>query len=201
MLIAWGRTTRSSRPPEPSPTSATCKTLEFHLLDAGHFALESNGDEIAELMREFLGKHVSAGPHLGGTDARQTPGTQRRRLHPGGEGGSGTQGRGGLRPDGQGGGWRAAVSEDLEGFLADLDMFYLGTASADGAAVHPVPWRPGRLPEGAGREHAGLRRLGGNRQYITVGNLSENPKAFLFLMDYANQQRVKVVGYRLGGRG
>ena len=30
--------------------------------------------------------------------------------------------------------------------------------------------------------------------YLTVGNLSENPKAFLFLMDYANQQRVKLWG-------
>jgi hypothetical protein len=30
----------------------------YHLLDAGHFALESNGDEIAALIREFLGKHV-----------------------------------------------------------------------------------------------------------------------------------------------
>ena len=36
--------------------------------------------------------------------------------------------------------------------------------------------------------------FGGNRQYITLGNLSENPKAFLFLMDYANQQRVKLWG-------
>src|SRR5262249_33816065 len=35
---------------------------------------------------------------------------------------------------------------------------------------------------------------GGNRQYLTVGNLSENPKAFIFLMDYANQQRVKLWG-------
>jgi uncharacterized protein len=36
--------------------------------------------------------------------------------------------------------------------------------------------------------------FGGNRQYITLGNLSENPKAFIFLMDYANQQRVKLWG-------
>ena len=34
----------------------------------------------------------------------------------------------------------------------------------------------------------------GNRQYITVGNLSENPKACLFLMDYGMRQRVKVFG-------
>ena len=36
--------------------------------------------------------------------------------------------------------------------------------------------------------------FGGNRQYITLGNLSENPGAFLFLMDYANRRRVKVWG-------
>ncbi|MDB5978566.1 MAG: pyridoxamine 5-phosphate oxidase-related, FMN-binding protein, partial [Nevskia sp.] len=34
----------------------------------------------------------------------------------------------------------------------------------------------------------------GNRQYITVGNLSENPKAQLFLMDYAHRHRIKIWG-------
>jgi pimeloyl-ACP methyl ester carboxylesterase len=34
------------------------KNIDFHLLDAGHFALETNGDEIDGRMREFLGKHV-----------------------------------------------------------------------------------------------------------------------------------------------
>jgi hypothetical protein len=36
------------------------KKLEFHLLDAGHFALETNGDEIVRLMRDFLGRHLAA---------------------------------------------------------------------------------------------------------------------------------------------
>ena len=40
----------------------------------------------------------------------------------------------------------------------------------------------------------GFADFGGNRQYITLGNLAENPKAFLFLMDYANSRRVKVWG-------
>ena len=34
-------------------------TLEYHLIDAGHFALETDGETIAALMREFLGKHVT----------------------------------------------------------------------------------------------------------------------------------------------
>ena len=40
------------------PYKRDLKTIEFHLLDAGHFALETNGDEIAQLMREFLAKHI-----------------------------------------------------------------------------------------------------------------------------------------------
>ena len=40
------------------PYKRDLKTLDYHLIDAGHFALETNGDEIAGLMREFLGKHA-----------------------------------------------------------------------------------------------------------------------------------------------
>jgi predicted pyridoxine 5'-phosphate oxidase superfamily flavin-nucleotide-binding protein len=47
----------------------------------------------------------------------------------------------------------------------------------------------------------GFGDFGGNRQYITLGNLSENPKAFLFLMDYANSRRVKVWGTVWGVEG
>ena len=44
-------------------------------------------------------------------------------------------------------------------------------------------------------EHTlGFADFGGNRQYITLGNLAENDQAFLFLMDYANQRRVKLWG-------
>lgn len=58
MLIAWGRNDQIFPAAGAEPYKRDVKTLEFHLLDAGHFALESNGDEIAQLMREFLGKHV-----------------------------------------------------------------------------------------------------------------------------------------------
>ena len=40
----------------------------------------------------------------------------------------------------------------------------------------------------------GFADFGGNRQYITLGNLSENPKAFIFLMDYARSRRIKLWG-------
>jgi pimeloyl-ACP methyl ester carboxylesterase len=59
MLIVWGKNDPIFPAAGAEPYKRDLKTLEFYLLDAGHFALESNGDEIATLMRDFLGKHVS----------------------------------------------------------------------------------------------------------------------------------------------
>lgn len=59
MLIAWGKNDKIFPAAGAEPYKRDLKKLEFHLLDAGHFALESNGDEIAQLIREFLGKNVS----------------------------------------------------------------------------------------------------------------------------------------------
>lgn len=94
----------------------------------------------------------------------------------------------------EGHGWQTTVTPDLAGFLADLDMFYLGTANAAGQPY--IQYRggsPGFLK--VIDEHTlGFADFGGNRQYVTLGNLSENPQAFIFLMDYANSQRVKLWG-------
>ena len=59
VLIAWGKNDQIFPAAGAEPYKRDLKTLEYHLLDAGHFALETNGDEIAKLMREFLGKHVA----------------------------------------------------------------------------------------------------------------------------------------------
>ncbi len=94
----------------------------------------------------------------------------------------------------RGRGWQTAVTPELTEFLAGLDMFYLGTATADGQPY--VQYRgggPGFLKV-LDEKTLAFADFGGNRQYLSVGNLSENPKAFLFLMDYANQRRVKVWG-------
>jgi predicted pyridoxine 5'-phosphate oxidase superfamily flavin-nucleotide-binding protein len=92
----------------------------------------------------------------------------------------------------RGEGWQTTVTPELAEFLADLDMFYLGTANAEGQPY--VQYRGG--PPGFLKvldEHTlGFADFGGNRQYITLGNLALNPKAFLFLMDYAKSRRVKL---------
>jgi predicted pyridoxine 5'-phosphate oxidase superfamily flavin-nucleotide-binding protein len=90
--------------------------------------------------------------------------------------------------------WQTKVTPDLAEFLADLDMFYLGTANSKGQPY--IQYRggwPGFLK--VLDEHMlGFADFGGNRQYVTLGNLSENPQAFIFLMDYANGRRVKLWG-------
>ncbi|MBA4018945.1 MAG: hydrolase [Pirellula sp.] len=58
MLIVWGKNDQIFPAAGAEPYKRDLKTLEFHLIDAGHFALETNGDEIAARMRDFLGKHV-----------------------------------------------------------------------------------------------------------------------------------------------
>lgn len=91
-------------------------------------------------------------------------------------------------------GWQTTVTPELSEFLAGLDMFYLGTANVEGQPY--IQYRggnPGFLKVLDDHTLA-FADFGGNRQYITLGNLSENPKAFIFLMDYANSQRVKVWG-------
>jgi predicted pyridoxine 5'-phosphate oxidase superfamily flavin-nucleotide-binding protein len=91
-------------------------------------------------------------------------------------------------------GWRTRVTPDLAEFLAGLDMFYLGTASALGQPyIQHRGGSPGFLKV-LDDQTLAFADFGGNRQYITLGNLSENPKAFIFLMDYANRQRVKLWG-------
>lgn len=91
-------------------------------------------------------------------------------------------------------GWQTRVTPELTDFLAGLDMFYFGTAGAEGQPY--IQYRggpPGFLKVLDDRTLA-FADFSGNRQYITVGNLSENPRAFLFLMDYINQRRVKIWG-------
>ena len=93
-----------------------------------------------------------------------------------------------------GSGWETTITPELEAFLAGLDMFYLGTANTQGQPY--IQYRggpPGFLKVLDSRTLA-FADFGGNRQYITLGNLTENPKALLFLMDYAERRRVKVWG-------
>jgi hypothetical protein len=94
----------------------------------------------------------------------------------------------------EGDGWETTITPEVAEFISQLDMFYLGTANAAGQPYIQHRGGPPGFLKVIDEKTLGFADFGGNRQYITLGNLSENPKAFIFLMDYANAQRVKLWG-------
>jgi hypothetical protein len=92
------------------------------------------------------------------------------------------------------GGWRTTVTPDLAAFLAAARSFYLATASADGQPYVQHRGGPPGFLRVIDERTLGFADFKGNRQYITTGNLAENAKAFIFIMDYAERRRVKLWG-------
>lgn len=92
------------------------------------------------------------------------------------------------------GGWSDRVSPELASFIAERDTFFLATVNAEGQPYIQHRGGPPGFLKVIDERTLGFADFSGNRQYITVGNLSDNPKAFIFLMDFANRRRVKVWG-------
>jgi len=94
----------------------------------------------------------------------------------------------------QKGGFATTIDDALAGFIAEQRSFYLATANDEGQPY--IQHRGG--PKGFLRvlddKTLAFADFSGNKQYITTGNLADNPKAFIFLMDYANRRRVKIWG-------
>jgi predicted pyridoxine 5'-phosphate oxidase superfamily flavin-nucleotide-binding protein len=90
--------------------------------------------------------------------------------------------------------WNDRVTPALAAFIAERDSFYFGTASADGQPYIQHRGGPKGFLKVLDERHLAFADYRGNRQYVSVGNLDENDKAFMFLMDYPNRQRIKVWG-------
>jgi predicted pyridoxine 5'-phosphate oxidase superfamily flavin-nucleotide-binding protein len=94
----------------------------------------------------------------------------------------------------QNGGWSDRVTPDLAQFLSTVRSFYLSTASASGQPYIQHRGGTSGFLKVVDEKTLGFADYSGNRQYITLGNLAENPKAFIFLMDYARRIRIKLWG-------
>jgi uncharacterized protein len=92
------------------------------------------------------------------------------------------------------GGWRTEIDDRLAAFLAETNSFYLATASADGQPYIQHRGGPKGFVKVLDKRTIAFADYAGNRQYLTEGNLSENPKAHIFIMDYAHRRRVKIWG-------
>jgi len=86
------------------------------------------------------------------------------------------------------------VTAELAKFIAEQDTAFLATATADGAPYLQHRGGPKGFIKVIDDRTLGFADYHGNRQYITLANLSENDRAFLFLLDPARRQRIKIWG-------
>jgi len=91
-------------------------------------------------------------------------------------------------------GFPSRVTPELAGFIAELDTAFLGTTSASGAPYIQHRGGPKGFIKVVDEHTLGFADYAGNRQYITLSNLADNDRAFLFLLDFAGRHRIKVWG-------
>lgn len=90
--------------------------------------------------------------------------------------------------------WADRVTPALAEFLAARDTVFLATASAAGQPYVQHRGGPPGFVRVLDEKKLGFADFSGNRQYITLGNLSENPRAMLFFPDFLNRRRIKIWG-------
>lgn len=93
-----------------------------------------------------------------------------------------------------GNGWPTRITPDLAAFVAAQTSVFLATASLDGQPYVQHRGGPPGFLRVLDETTIAFADFTGNRQFVTLGNLADNPKALLFLMDYATQRRIKIWG-------
>jgi predicted pyridoxine 5'-phosphate oxidase superfamily flavin-nucleotide-binding protein len=91
-------------------------------------------------------------------------------------------------------GYPNSVTPDLAGFIAELDTAFLATTSAEGAPYIQHRGGPKGFIKALDDRTLAFADFAGNKQYITISNLAGNDRAYLFLLDFANKQRIKIWG-------
>jgi uncharacterized protein len=92
------------------------------------------------------------------------------------------------------GGFRTTITDDLSAFLAAQTSVFLATANAEGQPYIQHRGGPAGFLRVLDAQTIGFADYAGNRQYVTSGNLADNPRAYLFLIDYAQRSRIKIWG-------
>jgi predicted pyridoxine 5'-phosphate oxidase superfamily flavin-nucleotide-binding protein len=92
------------------------------------------------------------------------------------------------------GSWPTRITPDLAGFIAAQTSVFFATANNDGQPYIQHRGGPPGFLRVLDDKTIGFADFAGNRQYITLGNLTDNPKAYLFLIDYMHRRRIKIWG-------
>ena len=92
------------------------------------------------------------------------------------------------------GSWKTRITPDLAAFIKAQTSVFLATANAEGQPYVQHRGGPAGFLKIVDDQTIAFADYAGNRQYITLGNLADNPKAHLFLIDFAHRQRIKIWG-------
>jgi len=92
------------------------------------------------------------------------------------------------------GSWETVITPELAAFIAAQTSVFLATANAEGQPYIQHRGGPAGFLRVLDDKTIAFVDFAGNRQYITQGNLADNPKAYLFLIDYAHRRRIKIWG-------
>ena len=92
------------------------------------------------------------------------------------------------------GAWETRITTDLAAFIHRQQSAFLATANAAGQPYIQHRGGPAGFLRVLDESTIAFADFRGNRQYISLGNLAENPKAHLFLIDYETRQRIKIWG-------
>jgi uncharacterized protein len=102
--------------------------------------------------------------------------------------------RGGYSKMEERGSWQTIITPDLAGFIEAQTSIFFATANLEGQPYIQHRGGPPGFLKVLDEKTIGFADFAGNRQYITLGNLTDNPKAYLFLIDYAHRRRIKIWG-------
>jgi uncharacterized protein len=94
----------------------------------------------------------------------------------------------------EGGSWQTVITPDAAQFIQAQTSVFFATANTDGQPYIQHRGGPPGFLRVLDPQTIGFADFAGNRQYISTGNLADNPKAYLFLIDYAHRKRIKIWG-------
>lgn len=92
------------------------------------------------------------------------------------------------------GGFQREILDNISSFIGKQDSFYFATAGADGQPHVQHRGGPKGFLKVLDATTLAFADFSGNQQYVSAGNITENPKVQVFLMDYPNRTRIKVFG-------
>jgi len=89
---------------------------------------------------------------------------------------------------------RDALTPELVRYIAERDSFFMATASREGWPYVQHRGGPPGFLRALDERTLAFADFSGNRQYLSIGNLAENDRVHLFLMDWAHARRLKIWG-------